>query len=145
VPYRSLRLRPGVGSPRLARRAVLGWLRELEMEALAERALLIVSELVANAAVHAHTVLELSMTANSRSLKLSVRDEDERLPVFGGVDSSERHLDNGPSSLGEGGRGMVIVQGLADEWGVDVLRGGKRVWARISLPPRVRRSSPRRA
>ena len=69
---RSLRLRAGVGSPRLARRAVLGRLRELEMEELAERALLIVSEL----GEHAHTVLELSMKANSRSLKLSVRDED---------------------------------------------------------------------
>ena len=137
-------LRPD-GSPRLARRAVLRWLCDLQLEELAERALLIVSELVANAAVHADTVLELSMTANSRSLKLSVRDEDERLPVLGGVDSPERDPHTQPPSLGEGGRGIAIVEGLADEWGVDVLRGGKRVWARISLPPRVKRSPPRRA
>ncbi len=134
-----------MGSPGLARRAVLRWLRDLGREDLTERALLIVSELVANAAVHAHTVLELSMTASSRSLKLSVRDEDQRLPVLGGGDTPGRDLDVGPPSLGEGGRGIAIVQGLADEWGVDVLRGGKRVWARISLPPGAKRSSPRRA
>jgi anti-sigma regulatory factor (Ser/Thr protein kinase) len=145
VRYRSLRLRPGVDSPGLARRAVLRWLRDLGREELAERALLIVSELVANAAVHAHTVLELSMTASSRSLKLSVRDEDRRLPVLSGGDTPGGDLDVGPPSLGEGGRGIAIVQGLADEWGVDVFRGGKRVWARISLPPGSRRSSPRPA
>jgi anti-sigma regulatory factor (Ser/Thr protein kinase) len=145
MQYRSLRLRPDVDSPGLARRAVLRWLRDLGLEELAERAVLIVSELVANAAVHAHTVLELSMTATSRSLKLTVRDEDQRLPVSGGGDTAGRHDGTGPSSLGERGRGIAIVQGLADEWGVDVVRGGKRVWARISLSPRVRRSSPRRA
>ena len=29
------------------------------------------------------------------------------------------------------GRGLAIVEGLADEWGVAIVRGGKRIWARV--------------
>jgi anti-sigma regulatory factor (Ser/Thr protein kinase) len=136
VQQRSLRLHPGVGSPRLARSAVLRWLNDLGLDELAEKAAVIVSELVTNAAQHAHTVLELSMTASSKSLRLSVRDEDQHLPVLGNEEKPER------SSFSEGGRGMAIVQGLADEWGVNVRRGGKRVWARIVFPPGVSQASP---
>ena len=133
VPYRALVLRPGVESPSLARKAVLGWLQDFGLEELAERLQLIAGELVANAGVHAHTVLEISMSTTSRSVKLGVRDDDRRLPRLDSADLPGAHPGGRPPYLTEGGRGLAIVEGLADEWGVDVLRGGKRVWARVSL------------
>ncbi len=133
VHYRALVLRPAAASPGLARKVVLRWLLDLGMEEQAEKVLLIASELVANAVVHAHTVLEISMSTSSRSVELGVRDDDRHLPRLDSVDvPTARGGDRAPP-LAEGGRGLAIVEGLADEWGVDVLRGGKRVWARISL------------
>jgi anti-sigma regulatory factor (Ser/Thr protein kinase) len=139
VPYRAFVLRPAAESPRLARKVVLGWLLDLGMEEVAEKVLLIASELVANAALHAHTVLEISMSTSSRSVKLGVRDDDRHLPRLDGPDGAAAHGDNRGSPLTESGRGLAIVEGLADEWGVDVLRGGKRVWARVLMPQRCAR------
>lgn len=131
MQYRALVLRPGVESPSLARKAVLGWLQDVEMEELAERLLLIVSELVANAAVHTHTVLEISMSTTSRSVKVGVRDDDRRLPRLDSADLPGARPSRRAQYLAESGRGRTIVEGLADEWGIDVPRGGKRVWARV--------------
>jgi anti-sigma regulatory factor (Ser/Thr protein kinase) len=72
MQYRALVLRPGAQVPSLARKAVLSSLVDLGMEELSETVLLVVSELVTNAAVHARTVLEVSMSANSRSVRLGV-------------------------------------------------------------------------
>ena len=132
MQYRALILRPDVESPKLARKAVLGWLQDVGLEDLAERLLLIASELVANATVHAHTVLEISMSITSRSVKLAVRDGDFHLPRLGSANLGARPGGRA-QYLTESGRGLAIVEGLADEWGVDVLRGGKRVWARVSV------------
>ena len=60
MQYQALVRSPGAESPSLARKAVLGRLQGVGLEDLAERPLLIASELVANEAVHAHTVLEIS-------------------------------------------------------------------------------------
>jgi serine/threonine-protein kinase RsbW len=134
VQHRALVLRPGVEAPRLARNAVLGWLIELGMEELSETVILVVSELVANAAVHARTVLEVSMMTDHRSLRLGVRDDDRHFPRL--ESAAVPPASSRASSVTESGRGLAIVEGLADEWGVDVLRGGKRVWARLLLPQR---------
>jgi anti-sigma regulatory factor (Ser/Thr protein kinase) len=138
MKYRALVLSPGVESPSVARSEVFHWLQDVGMEELAERVLLIASELVANAAVHARTTLELSMVTDCRSVKLGVRDDDRHLPRLDGA-AGEAHKDGVGVPLIEGGRGLSIVEGLADEWGIDVLQGGKRIWARVSLPQRSAR------
>jgi serine/threonine-protein kinase RsbW len=136
VQYRLLLVRPGTESARLARMAVLGWLRDLGMEELAEKLLLIASELVANAALHAHTILEISMTADSERVTLGVRDEDERFPLLDSPGVAGTCAEITAPSLTESGRGLAIVKGLADAWGVEELGGGKRVWAQLALPKR---------
>jgi anti-sigma regulatory factor (Ser/Thr protein kinase) len=137
VQHRALVLRPGVEAPRVARKEVLRWLMDLGMEELSEKVLLIASELVANAAVHARTVLEVSMSTDSRSVKLGVRDDDRHFPRLDRADApTTSEVGSWVPSVAESGRGLAIVDGLADEWGVDVLRDGKRVWARLSFPPR---------
>ncbi|MFF9700036.1 ATP-binding protein [Streptomyces griseofuscus] len=36
---------------------------------------------------------------------------------------------------GEGGRGLILVEALADKWGVAPRRPGKTVWAEVRLSP----------
>jgi phosphoserine phosphatase RsbU/P len=132
VEHRTLILRPGVKSPGVARKTVLRWLQDVGLEELADNVLLIVSELVANAAVHAQTVLEISMSTTSRSVKLSVSDDDRRFRRPDRTGSPEINSSATAAELPEGGRGLSIVESLADEWGVDLLPSGKRVWARVS-------------
>jgi anti-sigma regulatory factor (Ser/Thr protein kinase) len=78
---------------------------------------LLVSELVANAVTHAATRAELVLDVDDRRLRVEVRDE-------GG--GSPRRRD--PSFEEPTGRGLLIVEELADRWGVDDDPPGKSVW-----------------
>ena len=40
-----------------------------------------------------------------------------------------------PDDDAEGGRGLVLVQALADRWGSDRLTAGKSVWFEVDVPP----------
>ncbi len=131
-------LQPGVGAPRLARRSVREWLSAEGLDEFEERALVVVSELVSNAVVHARTVLELSFAAEGRNVEVGVRDQDRRSPES--VWRLEKVAPN-DGKLTEGGRGLAIVAALADEWGVSKTANGKRVWARWSGQPRSERSA----
>ncbi len=122
-----LTLEPGAEAPRLARAALRSWLAREGLEALQERALLVVSELVANAVVHAGTVLELSFSAGDRSVEVGVSDWDQRAPRVVRRLGEETALEGG---VPVGGWGLAIVAELADNWGVTEMGRGKRVWAR---------------
>ncbi|MGW2910676.1 ATP-binding protein [Streptomyces asoensis] len=100
-------------------------------EALAETLILLVSELVTNAVVHTGcpAVLRLSLpggTAEPSTVRLEVADSSGRAPV--------------PRCAGDeatGGRGLALVDGLADRWGWSVEGAGKRIWCeldRCALP-----------
>jgi anti-sigma regulatory factor (Ser/Thr protein kinase) len=125
-----LALEPGRGAPRLAREALRAWLAHDDLRHVEAEVLLVASELVANAVVHAHTALQLSYRAEDGSVQVGVRDADR----------SDLHLDlspkpgapvgRNPRTLVCGGRGLVIVDALADEWGVTETEDGKWVWAR---------------
>ncbi|MGW2827941.1 SpoIIE family protein phosphatase [Streptomyces sp. NPDC001286] len=94
---------------------------------LAEDALLVVSELVTNAVVHAgtdvHVTCRLEETAGT--LLVEVRDHHPSRPPRG--------TDAEPSrGTHEYGRGLRLVAELAESWGVTYSRGAKTVWARLS-------------
>jgi anti-sigma regulatory factor (Ser/Thr protein kinase) len=85
--------------------------------------LLTVSELVTNAHVHAHSNAQLVMTWDERCLHISVHDGSSELPA--------------PRSAGTervGGRGMFLVDALADEWESRPCRHGKSVVACFRSP-----------
>ncbi|MGW6710758.1 ATP-binding protein [Streptomyces sp. NPDC054956] len=86
----------------------------------AEDALLVVSELVTNAALHAHGCEELVLTAGE-SLRIDVFDGVSLPPRPGAV--------RGPGV--PGGRGLHIVQRISDRWGSYPQGTGKVVWAEI--------------
>ncbi len=107
------------------------------MEESAEKLQLIASELVANAALHAHTILEVSLTADSERVTVGVRDEDERFPGLDRPDLAGTDPEANAPSLTESGRGLAIVKRLADAWGVEQLGGGKRIWAQVAVRKRL--------
>jgi anti-sigma regulatory factor (Ser/Thr protein kinase) len=129
VRHEVLVLPPSVDAPRLARKATQVWLAEADLDEFEEVAALVVSELVANAVMHARTPLELSFTAEGRSFEVGVSDSDRRPPRL------VRRLEAASPedrSLPTRGRGLGLVEVLADDWGVVDTGSGKRVWARWS-------------
>lgn len=89
-------------------------------EDLLDDLLVVVSELVTNAVMHAGTASELEVRlAPDGSVELRVSDGDTRTPV-------RRTLVGG---LAAQGRGLVLLGALAHEWGIDERTGGKTVWA----------------
>jgi anti-anti-sigma regulatory factor/anti-sigma regulatory factor (Ser/Thr protein kinase) len=81
----------------------------------------IVSELVANAVVHARTLLELSLTLRGRHLHISVRDGDQQVVRPNDVVADDA----------ENGRGLLVVGAMATCWGVIRTGDGKVVWATL--------------
>jgi anti-sigma regulatory factor (Ser/Thr protein kinase) len=86
-------------------------------------AALLVSELVTNAIRYGGSRAVLEATAPGGLLRVAVRDDNPDLPVVG------RH----PSLTAEGGRGLLLVATLADDWGVESVDGGKAVWFELAL------------
>ncbi|AVV42658.1 SpoIIE family protein phosphatase [Streptomyces sp. ID05-04B] len=101
-------------------------------ERLAEDAILVVSELVTNAVVHAGTEVELVCRLEAES-----GPSDGGLAVV--VEVCDRHPSrtprdhaaDPPHGTPEHGRGLRLVATLADAWGVTYRRGAKTVWARL--------------
>ena len=92
---------------------------------------LVVSELTSNAVRHARSRFDLavdvlSVDANADRIRVAVADDSPRAPV----------RRESPRDTSEG-RGMVIVAAVAEDWGVDQLGHGKRVWADIRAAPRL--------
>ncbi|MEU6755600.1 ATP-binding protein [Streptomyces sp. NPDC046685] len=97
----------------------------------AEDAVLVVSELVTNAALHAHGCHELVLTAGE-TLHIDVLDGEKVLP-------SPRAV---PRPGVPGGHGLHIVQRLSDRWGSYAHATGKVVWAEIEASRLASRRPP---
>ncbi|MGW1893243.1 ATP-binding protein [Streptomyces sp. NPDC002004] len=93
---------------------------------IAEDALLVVSELVTNAVVHAAplAVLRLSWVRlhGKRALRIAVTDGGPVVPVAQRAGRCADHA-------AENGRGILIVTALADRCGLRVHAGGITRWA----------------
>jgi anti-sigma regulatory factor (Ser/Thr protein kinase) len=100
---------------------------EREDDELREVAVLLVSELVANAVLHAGTPCVVLVDVNDRRVRVEVRDEDPRLPAM---------KDYGLDAVT--GRGLRIVDSLSDRWGADGDERGKTVWFEIDRDSRGR-------
>jgi anti-sigma regulatory factor (Ser/Thr protein kinase) len=82
--------------------------------------LIVVSELVSNAVIHARTRLRLVIRYDGRRVLTEVFDGDPRLPV----------LPDHPGDVG--GRGLLLVDRLSLRWGSEAVGIGKRVWAELA-------------
>ena len=93
------------------------------LQALAEPAALVASELVTNAVVHAHTALELRVELWGARLQVAVHDQDPDLVgLLAAKDGTDRRL------------GLQIVDQVAKAWGArQEGAGGKTVWCRLPV------------
>ncbi|MFJ6676528.1 ATP-binding protein [Actinosynnema sp. NPDC091369] len=101
-------------------------LADLDEDAVTD-AVLVVSELVANAYEHGRHPLHLRLRRGPDLIRVEVTDLSPEVPVVG--DSSVR-----PTR----GRGMLLVEQLSRQWGLVRHAVGKTVWAvlaRSSLHP----------
>jgi anti-sigma regulatory factor (Ser/Thr protein kinase) len=120
-----LALPPDVPAVRLARRATRDALTAWQLDQLEEDAVLLVSELVTNAVRHAVDTgaIGLELTSARTWLRVEVQDGD---PCWREMD----RLDD----CDESGFGFVLVDSLADRWGVRRVSAGKAVWAEFDAP-----------
>jgi hypothetical protein len=121
-PTLLMRLPPTPDSCRHARALVAQACADWQATSLTPTATVIATELVANVVRHARTTMEFTVAVPGR-LSLAVRDHSDRMP---------RVAEAGPHDAG--GRGLRLVRGLADAWGVLPLARGKVVWATLALP-----------
>lgn len=82
-----------------------------------DRAVLITSELATNAVVHARSAFTVTTTLSRGEVQVQVTDSRGETPIMRQPDDTELH-----------GRGLMIVNHLADRWGVDVRTEGTTVW-----------------
>ncbi len=107
-----------------ARRVVRDLLRQGQRPELVETACLLTSELVANAVTHAGAPVELVADLDRARLAVEVIDSSPRDPARGQ-----------PTPMATSGRGLDLVDRLADSWGVTHVRPGKSVWFALGTGP----------
>lgn len=104
-----------------SRRALRELLRHWGRPEALQIAELLTSELVTNALVHTDREAVLTATVGPRGLRVEVRDFTARRPRPRVPDADD----------GTHGRGLVLVESLADAWGVRPHAVGKSVWFQL--------------
>lgn len=107
-----------VGAARaMVRRSLIGL-----SESTLDRAVLLTSELATNAIRHAGTRFRLTVTRSNEFVRIEVVDTGQGRPV---------RRDPRPGDIS--GRGLLIVEMLADAWGFRQDGDAKSVWAQVHL------------
>ena len=110
-------------SARDARRFVDTVLTDTGRGDLAYTATMLVSELVANAVLHTSTPIEVVVDQVGDRVRVEVHDGSSQLPV-------RKHY----STMSGTGRGLMLVERMASEWGAEATGGGKVVWFELDVP-----------
>ena len=115
----------------LARQATRAAMAAWRLGYLADSAVLLVSELVTNAVMHARP--DAAGIVPGTVLRLEYGDGWLRIEVH---DTSPNHpRPRIPDWLDESGFGLMLVDALAAKWGVQQTAQGKAVWAELDARP----------
>ncbi|GAA3350645.1 ATP-binding protein [Amorphoplanes nipponensis] len=121
-PWRFLRapLEPVVGAARRSRELVTEACARWDLPDLAGPACIVVTEMVNNVVAHAHTPMTVLLALRGDRMSVAVRDHSTYVPRFTG----------GPVPVTSyGGRGLLLINSVAQLWGSLALDDGKVVWA----------------
>jgi anti-sigma regulatory factor (Ser/Thr protein kinase) len=109
-------------APSAARHHLARTLRRLgHGDALLDDARIVVTELAANAVVHARSAFSVSLQGEGSRWRIGVRDRSPALPA-----------PPPPSPERLSGRGLQLVSAVAGRWDVEPLADGKVIWAELS-------------
>ncbi|MGW6707861.1 ATP-binding protein [Streptomyces sp. NPDC054956] len=119
----------GDHSARHMRRILRMFLDRWDLAGLADAAGLALTELVANVVRH---------VPGRDCVVLILRQPDGlRVEVSDGCPAPPRAArTDGGGELAEGGRGLLLVEAVADRWGTEPNATGKTVWFECDAPPR---------
>ncbi|WP_323186046.1 MULTISPECIES: ATP-binding protein [unclassified Streptomyces] len=106
-----------------ARRVLTAQLSSWGLHEVTDASRLLVSELVTNALRHAHGPVRVNLRVHGAVLRCEVEDGSATGPVprTAGIDA-------------ESGRGIELVDALAQDWGSDRTTTGKTTWFELAVP-----------
>ncbi|MFF9312296.1 SpoIIE family protein phosphatase [Streptomyces sp. NPDC014748] len=112
----------------VARQQLRQLLHDWSSEEQVDSAVLLLSEMLTNVLVHTDTdallLAEVSGERGERRMRVEVTDAGDDLP-------HKRR----PGELASSGRGLVLIELLADAWGVEPRGVGKSIWFELYEPP----------
>lgn len=110
-----------------ARRQVVSLVQDLGLplsDQTLETVELLAGEVIANAVLYTDAPCDVAVTRSDERLRVEVTDTDASLPSA---------VEAGPND--EGGRGLLLVNALADAWGTQPEPPGKMTWFEIMPEP----------
>jgi anti-sigma regulatory factor (Ser/Thr protein kinase) len=120
-----LGLHAGATAAANSRRFLTGVLHSWRMSEMVDGdAELLTSELVTNAVRHGREAFTVIVRYDGSWLRVEVGDGSPAVPTL---------TEPGADALG--GRGVFLVDRLADRWGTQATADGKRVWFDLAVPP----------
>ncbi|WP_051865013.1 SpoIIE family protein phosphatase [Streptomyces griseus] len=120
-----------------ARRFTARTLRRWRVEEVSDTVLLVVSELVTNALVHTQGPVRVDLMLRGDRVRVCVSDSSPRAPAKPVIVDWES----------TGGRGLLLVEAMAESFGTVPVAGGKQVWSEIAVPrdePDPAQATPRK-
>ncbi|WP_432498083.1 ATP-binding protein [Kineococcus auxinigenes] len=115
-------LAPEPASSRAARHVVADWcIQQGLVGDVVDTLLLLTAEVVTNAVIHGRSDVVLRVGRHGSRVRVGVGDENTRLPL---------RRESDPDALD--GRGMALLEALADSHGVEVQPLGKVVWFEVA-------------
>ena len=117
-----IRLWPDARSCSHARQVVRNFCFSRGLADVAYEAELLTSEVVTNAVRHSDGMLTILIVRANESLAVTVSDNNAEVPNLPVVT---------PNVLADGGRGLLVLDALAGDWGIAPGPSGKTVWFRL--------------
>jgi len=119
-------------SPQLARAFVRAALETWKLDGFGDVTELLVTELVANVVTHVGAPMTLRVHRTATMMRVEIDDPSPELPVV-------RH----PGAADEHGRGVLLVDQLANSWGSEPHDDGKTVWFELDVSTATAEAHPR--
>ena len=111
-----------VSSPQLARAFLRSTLETWKLDGFGDVTELLVTELVANVVTHVGAPMTLRVQRSPSVMRVEIEDPSTELPVVRHPDTAEEH-----------GRGVLLIDQLANAWGVEPRTDGKTVWFELDV------------
>jgi anti-sigma regulatory factor (Ser/Thr protein kinase) len=111
-----------VSTPARARAFLRGALQTWQLDGFGAVTELLTDELVSNVVRHVGAPMTVRALRSPTRIRVEVDDPSTRPPV-------QRY----PNPFDSTGRGLLLVEDLADRWGTDVRNDGKTVWFELDV------------